>query len=70
MTKTTTKPETLWAADEVFDAGDPSVSNAARRFQRNQQMSEPHADSHTVLVSPRMFGQYALASLLATIPGR
>ena len=67
---TTTKPETLWAADEVFDAGDPTVSNAARRFQRNQQMSEPHADSHTVLVSPRMFGQYALASLLATIPGR
>ena len=59
----------LWAADEVFDAGQQSVLNAAQRYQlahfKNQE-----SDGWSVRNSPRQFGQYAAARLLATLPER
>jgi hypothetical protein len=62
---------TLWAADEVFDAGHGPVANAARRYQIDQEQLAPGLqDSRTILNSPRRFGQYAAAALLATLPAR
>ena len=65
------KDKILWCADEVLDAGEPGVSNAARDYYgqhlRNEQAS---ADSSTILNSPARFGQYTLASLFATLPER
>lgn len=59
----------LWAADEVFDAGQASVLNGARHYQlADQRASEP--DGWGVRNSPRQFGQYAAAQLVARLPDR
>lgn len=65
------EPRILWAADEVFDAGNPAVSNSARRHYL-AHLNSPGvlADSHTVLNSPRRFAQYTLHALALTIPPR
>lgn len=66
-----TGKDTLWAADEVFDAGDGTVVNAARRYQQDhEELPAALQDSRTILNSPRRFGQYTAASLLATLPAR
>lgn len=63
--------EIVWAADEVFDAGRPSVVNGARRHQQEQQGGVSSLlDSQAILSSPRRFGHYAASTLLATLPGR
>ena len=59
----------LWAADELFDAGQPAVLNAAHRYQL-AQLRVAATDDWTLRNSPRQFGQYAAASLLATLPDR
>jgi hypothetical protein len=59
----------LWAADEVFDAGQPSVLSGARHYQlAEHRASEP--DDWGIRNSPRQFGQYAAAQLAARLPGR
>ena len=59
----------LWAADEVFDAGQPSVLNGARHYQlAEHRASEP--DDWGIRNSPRQFGQYAAAQLAARLPDR
>jgi hypothetical protein len=61
----------LWAADEVMDAGEPGVSNAARDYYAGHiHNEEPSADPSTILNSPARFGQYTLAALLQTLPER
>lgn len=61
----------LWAADEQFDAGQPPVLNSATCFALDGQVSEGRAsDEWLVRNSPRRFGQYAAAQLLATLPKR
>ncbi len=61
----------LWSADEVLDAGEPGVSNAARDYYSQHLRNEqPAADATTILNSPVMFGRYAMASLLETLPVR
>lgn len=61
----------LWAADEVFDAGQPAVVNAATTFaKRNAAGSEHLSDGWSVLHSPRRFSQYAANALVATLPPR
>lgn len=61
----------LWSADEVFDAGDIGVANAARAYYSQHLRNEaPLSDSSTVLGSPSRFGQYTLNALFATLPGR
>ena len=59
----------LWAADEVFDAGQQTVLNAARHYQLANFKSQ-ETDGWSVRNSPRQFGQYAAARLLATLPER
>lgn len=61
----------VWAADEVFDAGQPAVVNGARRYQQEQQRGpSSHLDSQGIINSPRWFGRYAANTLLATLPAR
>ena len=63
--------EQLWALDEVFDAGDPSVAVSARRFQQARDpMPAALADSRGILVSPSGFGRYAASAAFETLPSR
>lgn len=62
--------EILWSVDEVFDASEQPVANAARRFEQQRERPNPVlADSRQVLISPRRFGQFTTETLVATIPG-
>ncbi|MFM1770108.1 MAG: hypothetical protein RJA22_2637 [Verrucomicrobiota bacterium] len=64
-------PRVLWAADEVFDAANPAVQAGAERYWRDYSRGSGFpGDAQAVLNSPRRFGQFTLASLLATLPGR
>ena len=63
--------EFLWAADEVFDSGEPSVVNSARRYQlMREQLPASLADSRSILNSPGGFGRYAANSVFQTLPAR
>jgi hypothetical protein len=65
------KDKILWSADEVLDAGEPGVSNAAKDYYGTHMRNEaPSADSSIILNSPVEFGQYTLAALLQTLPPR
>jgi hypothetical protein len=59
----------VWAIDEVFDAGDPSVETAARSYyERGIHTDDPLADPSSILLSPRRFGQYTASAALSTLP--
>ena len=63
--------EVLWAVEELFDAAEEPVSNAARRYDRAQVRNNPVLeDSRSILLSPTRFGQYTLQSVLETLPNR
>ncbi|WCJ58174.1 hypothetical protein NXS98_10600 [Fontisphaera persica] len=63
------KGEIVWAADEVFDAGNPAVANSARLYYQKKTKDQPPLnDSHSILNSPRHFGRYAFHALVQTIP--
>jgi hypothetical protein len=63
--------EALWASDEVFDAGLPGVMAGALKYQgREMQLLGHKPNEFVMLNSPRCFGQYAAAELLATMPIR
>ena len=65
------KDRVEWAADEVLDAGEPGVANAARDYYGQHLRNEaPSADATTILSSPVRFGQYTLGALLETLPAR
>jgi hypothetical protein len=60
---------TLWATDEVFDAGLPSVRAGVHHYQAVAlQTYRPQPDDWLIENSPRQFGQYTAAQLLATLP--
>jgi hypothetical protein len=60
-----------WAANEVFDAGDDAVANAARAYEADHIATPtPLPDPNAILNSPSRFGQYTLHALLATLPIR
>src|SRR5271170_7216656 len=60
-----------WAADEVFDAGDDAVANAARAYESGHIVTQsPLPDPNAILSSPSRFGQYTLNALLETMPQR
>ncbi len=64
-------PRILWAAEAVFDAGNPAVVNSARRYYLSElKMAGPLADSQAVLHTPRRFAQYTLHALALTLPPR
>jgi hypothetical protein len=62
---------TLWAADEVFDGGEPSVNDGARRHQLSEER-DPYGVPNEWFIqnSPSKFGQYTAARLFATLPAR
>jgi hypothetical protein len=61
----------FWAADEVFDAGEESVANAARSYEGEYITStSPLPDPNAILSSPSRFGQYTAHTLLSTLPLR
>jgi len=61
----------IWAADEVFDAGQPKVAHQALQFLANRG---PAADKDALrwrlASSPRQFGNYTAAALLSRLPAR
>ena len=61
----------VWAVDEVFDASNESVNNAARRYllQQLPETSTP-MDSRSILNSPRRFGHFSANQVMATLPDR
>jgi TolB-like protein len=59
----------LWAADELFDAGEPAVLNGARHYQKAELRTSPLED-WSIRNSPREFGQYAAAQHAARLPGQ
>ena len=62
---------TLWAVDEVFDAGDPAVLSSAVGYQKMQEGPAFEPPSFwPISASPRRFAQYAAAQVLATLPDR
>ncbi|MGO8696731.1 MAG: hypothetical protein ACLQVY_03300 [Limisphaerales bacterium] len=61
----------FWAADEVFDAGEGSVANAARVYESDHITSQsPLPDPNAILSSPSRFGQYTLYALFTRLPKR
>jgi hypothetical protein len=60
-----------WALDEVFDAGNPDVAQAAESYYR-QQIRQASAlyEPQSILDSPRRFGQYTISSVFSTLPTR
>jgi hypothetical protein len=69
--------QTLWAVDEIFDAGQKSVSSGARHYQlaprrlwTDTLFRADSPDDWSMRNSPRQFGEYAVAQLLATMPNR
>jgi hypothetical protein len=60
----------LWAVDELFDSGEPAVSNSARRYEQEHQRGGPSTDIPLILTSPARFGQYAAWAVLSTLPER
>jgi hypothetical protein len=65
------RAETIWAVEEMFDASEEAVSNAARRYDRAAEKNNPVLeDSRSILLSPTRFGQYTLRAVLDTLPAR
>jgi hypothetical protein len=60
----------LWAGDELLDSSLPTVRDDARRYQKNREISTRASDGWVIENSPRRFGEYAAAQLLATLPAR
>jgi hypothetical protein len=61
----------IWKADELLDAGDAIVANAARSYSNQHVHIEgPAEDPSAILGSPSRFGQYSLSAILATLPER
>ncbi len=60
--------ELIWAADEVFDAGQATVANALRRHIR-EKLSPNNAAATQLLVldSPREIARYSLGELTGTL---
>jgi hypothetical protein len=61
----------IWAFDEIFNAGDPSVAAGALAYNRAQNLSSHPLDrSGSVLQSPRLFAKYAAYMAFQTLPPR
>lgn len=64
--------QTIWATDEVFDAAQSPVQAGVRKSGRKPGLSGylQKPEDWLALHSPRRFGEFALASVLATLPER
>ena len=60
-----------WQIEDLFDAGDTIVANAARYYSNQHVHIEgPADDPAAILGSPSRFGQYSLNALLGKLPER
>lgn len=60
--------EIIWAADEVFDASNPAVSNSARKYYKTESIIQyPLHNTQTILHSPNRFSKYVAHSLFSAI---
>ena len=58
----------VWAADQMFDASNPAVSNAARKYYKTESLIQyPLHETQTVLHSPTRFSKYVANSIFASI---
>ena len=58
----------VWAADEVFDASNPAVSNSARKYYKTESIIQfPLHNTQTILHSPNRFSKYVAHSLFSAI---
>lgn len=63
--------KSLWAFDDVFDAGDARVASGALKYeQMNARVSYPMNNARTVLQSPSLFTAYAFYTAFSTLPPR
>ncbi|HZL44226.1 MAG TPA: hypothetical protein VFD66_13210 [Verrucomicrobiae bacterium] len=63
--------QTLWAVDELVDAGDCGVLKRASPLQElGNWLAVPGCDEWELRNSPRKFAQYAAAQVLGTLPKR
>jgi hypothetical protein len=61
----------LWSFDAVFDAAQPAVAVAARKYQMENDRAAPPLDgSAGILQSPARFARYVAHDVFATLPGR
>ena len=61
----------IWAADEVFDAGETAVQNAARRYEAGRSPASPTlVDSRAILGSPERYTRFTLSALFKSLPTR
>jgi hypothetical protein len=59
----------LWAVDQVLDSGEPAVARSAREYYVQAiSVPSPKGDPSSMLLSPSLFGQYAAATVVGTIP--
>ncbi len=64
-------PTVWWAVDEVFDASNALVANAAKRYHlTNAGKPAELTDPAEILLSPRRFAGYAASALVETCPKR
>lgn len=60
--------EIVWAVDEMFDAANPAVSNAARKYFQTESVNPyPLQQTQTVLHSPARFSKYVADAVFGTI---
>lgn len=59
--------ETIWIADELFDAADDATARSARRFARANN-SAPGDAAAGVAQSPSRFGAYAFQAVATLLP--
>ncbi|MBC8243173.1 MAG: hypothetical protein H8E20_02150 [Verrucomicrobia bacterium] len=58
----------VWELDDVFNAGEKSVINSARRNAIKNGLSDPELDAELGLLnSPRRFGRYTAEAVVATM---
>ncbi len=61
--------ETIWIADELFDAANADVARTARRHAREQASGVGDA-AHGILQSPSRFSDYAFQAVASLLPPR
>jgi hypothetical protein len=61
--------KTLWAFDDIFDAGNTEVAASAVRYERKRLANKrPTGHPDSILISPSRFTVFALDSALLTLP--
>lgn len=61
----------LWAADETYDASEGSIVELSTHYSKETYKADGGAnDSERILLSPKRFNQFTLASIFGSLPPR